>query len=261
VHDFFGSLADSFGFIQRMNAALEEIMKIVLSNLEKRSPEGHLMKILVVEDEPAIADTVVYALETEGFIAEWVTTGNAALDIILNSELDLVVLDIGLPDISGFDVCRTVRQSSDIPIIFLTSRADEIDQVVGLELGADDYVIKPFSPRVLTARIRNRLRTQKKSENLSPAFVIDNDGLRILLDDVDLHLSRYEFRMLKVMMEHPGRVYSRAQLMDIAWEEPERSFDRTVDTHIKTIRQKIQQSSAASAPIRTHRGLGYSYQA
>lgn len=217
------------------------------------------MKILIVEDEPAIADTLVYALGTEGFETHWVGTGGEALTFLEAESFDLVVLDIGLPDISGFDVCRQVRISSEIPIIFLTSRTDEIDQVVGLELGADDYVTKPFSPRVLSARIRSRLRTRKEAPEEN-GFSIDSEGLRVLLNGQDLHLSRYEYRILKTLLDHPGRVYSRSQLMDTAWEEPERSFDRTVDTHIKTIRQKIREIENGLDPIKTHRGLGYSYQ-
>jgi two-component system catabolic regulation response regulator CreB len=218
------------------------------------------MKILIVEDEPAIADTLVYALKTEGLKTEWVSTGHAALESLHDGSHHLVLLDIGLPDMSGFDVCRNIRQRSDIPIIFLTSRTDDIDQILGLELGADDYVTKPFSPRVLTARIRSRLRAQQAPQASTEGFAVDIEGLRVMLNGTDLHLSRYEFRILQTLLKHPGRVYSRTQLMDIAWEEPERSFDRTVDTHIKTIRQKIKQLQTDMNVIKTHRGLGYSYQ-
>ena len=218
------------------------------------------MKILIVEDEPAIADTLVYALKTEGLETDWVSTGNAALESLHDDSHQLVLLDIGLPDMSGFDVCKSIRQQSNIPIIFLTSRTDDIDQILGLELGADDYVTKPFSPRVLTARIRSRLRSQQTPTQSAKGFTVDHEGLCIMLNGSDLYLSRYEFRILHTLLDHPGRVYSRTQLMDIAWEEPERSFDRTVDTHIKTIRQKIRQLDKDMNVIRTHRGLGYSYQ-
>ena len=221
------------------------------------------MKILIVEDEPAIADTLIYALKTEGLDTEWVNTGSKALSIVDNSVVDLVLLDIGLPDMSGFDVCKSIRQFSNLPIIFLTSRTEEIDQVLGLELGADDYVTKPFSPRVLTARIRTRLRHQPPVENNSgnrSGFAVDSEGALIRLNGHNLDLSRYEYRILKLLLEHPGRIYSRTQLMEHAWEEPERSFDRTVDTHIKTIRKKIKSLESDMDCIRTHRGLGYSYQ-
>ncbi len=137
------------------------VASLLLNNTELVNRNARNMKILIVEDEPAIADTLVYALKTEGLETQWVSTGNAALESLQDDAHQLVLLDIGLPDMSGFDVCRRIRQHSDIPIIFLTSRTDDIDQVLGLELGADDYVTKPFSPRVLTARIRSRLRPQQ----------------------------------------------------------------------------------------------------
>ncbi|MGD2119607.1 MAG: two-component system response regulator CreB [Chromatiales bacterium] len=222
-------------------------------------------RILVVEDEPAIADTIVYALNTEGFVTEWVANGNAALQAVEQQPPALVILDVGLPDISGFDVCREIRQQSDLPIVFLTSRSDDIDQVVGLEIGGDDYIVKPFSPRVLAARVRTRLRHHQQHQN-EPAnqpdalFEVEAQSYAIFLRGHNLQLSRYEFRILQLLMSHPGRVYSRAQLMELLWEEPERSYDRTVDTHVKTIRQKIRSIEAELDPIRTHRGLGYSFQ-
>ena len=125
------------------------------------------MTILIVEDEPTIADTILYAIRSEGMAAEWVQTGQAALTYVAQQHPALIVLDIGLPDIQGFDVCRQIRSFSNVPIIFLTARDGEIDQVLGLELGADDYVTKPFSPRVLTARIRSRLRSSQMILDLS----------------------------------------------------------------------------------------------
>ena len=223
--------------------------------------------VLVVEDEPAIADSILYALKTEGFGTQWVTTGSEALEVVATDTPALIILDVGLPDISGFDVCREVRHGSDTPIIFLTARKDEVDQVVGLELGADDYITKPFSPRVLTARIRARLRNsqpvqanQSNNKDDGPIFNVDSNAQRITLAGQPLDLSRYEYRILELLISHPGRIYSRSQLMDQVWEEPERSFDRTVDTHIKTIRQKITAVDDRCDPIKTHRGMGYSFQ-
>lgn len=216
------------------------------------------MLVLIVEDEPSIADTVQYALQTEHIDTRWVTTGQAALESLQQDAVDLVLLDIGLPDINGFDLCRRIRQTWTLPVIFLTSRHEEIDQVLGLELGADDYITKPFSPRVLTARIRARLR--QPAAQPSQGFVQDAAGCRILLNGTLLELSRYEYRLLRLLLTHPGRIYSREQLMEQGWEEPERSFDRTVDTHIKTLRQKIRAVDPGCDPIRTHRGLGYSFE-
>ncbi len=222
------------------------------------------MQVLIVEDEPAIADTVIYALETEGIRSHWVSTGTEAIAFIRQQSPELVLLDIGLPDMSGFDVCRRIREFSQLPIIFLTSRHNEIDQVLGLELGADDYVTKPFSPRVLTARVRAKLRRQTpalQSDSSSVAgFSDDPDAQRISLHGQPLDISRYEYRLLALFLKHPHRIYSREQLMVQVWEEPEKSFDRTVDTHIKTLRQKIRQRDAQLDPIKTHRGIGYSFE-
>jgi len=219
------------------------------------------MYVLIVEDEPAIADTLIYALETEGIAGHWVATGGEALERIRSARPALVLLDIGLPDMSGFDLCREIRRDLELPIIFLTSRHSEIDQVLGLELGADDYVTKPFSPRVLTARVRARLRRQNGVAEPAPRGLSDDtEAQRISLDGRVLELSRYEYRLLSLLLSHPSRIYSRDQLMELVWEDPGSSFDRTVDTHIKTLRQKLRQAQADLDPIKTHRGLGYSYE-
>ncbi len=215
------------------------------------------MTILIVEDEPAIADTVLYALQSEGLAAHWVQNGRDALEYAQQHGPELVVLDIGLPDMQGFDVCRQIRSFSNVPIIFLTARNSEIDQVLGLELGADDYVTKPFSPRVLTARIRSRLRTAP--ERPATGIQIDREGKRILMNGQDLNLTRYEYEILATLIRGTGRVFSRQQLMDSAWDEPDASFDRTIDTHIKTIRQKIRTVDPEADPIETRRGLGYAF--
>ena len=221
--------------------------------------------ILIVEDESAIADTIVYALQTEGYLVEHVLLGQAVAPRVQAGGIDLVVLDVGLPDLSGFDVCRALRAVSDVPVIFLTAREAEIDRVLGLELGADDYMVKPFSPRELVARVRARLRRQAASTITTrwqrhSAFEVDRDGLRIRYRGVLLDLTRYEYGVLALLLERPGAVYSRAQLMDRVWAEALDTNDRTVDTHIKTLRAKLRaaQGDDADDPIRTHRGLGYS---
>lgn len=221
------------------------------------------MEVLIVEDEPAIAETVVYALESEGISCEWVSTGSACLAKISEVPPQLVLLDIGLPDRSGFDLCREIRASFPLlPIIFLTSRHSEIDQVLGLELGADDYITKPFSPRVLSARVRSKLRRIQPAPSSTgkSGFHDDCEALRISLNGQLLELSRYEYRLLSLLLGHPSRIYSRDQLMQMVWEDPGSSFDRTVDTHIKTLRQKIREAQPGLDPIKTHRGLGYSYE-
>jgi two-component system catabolic regulation response regulator CreB len=234
-------------------------------------------KILIIEDEPAIADTLLYALKTEGFEPHWYATGQAGLAAMTVQDFALVVLDIGLPDGSGFEFCKTIRTRSNLPLIFLTARASEIDRVVGLEIGGDDYLVKPFSPRELTARVKAILRrTNGHYTNLpvtappalptppnqaaepTSAFALDDARCQIVYRGRTLDLTRYEFRLLKALLAQPGRVFSRDQLMTAAWEEPAASFDRTVDAHIKTLRAKLRAIDQTSDPIQTHRGLGYS---
>jgi two-component system catabolic regulation response regulator CreB len=181
-----------------------------------------------------------------------------------------VVLDVGLPDGSGFELCKAIRKSSSVPIIFLTARTAELDRVLGLELGGDDYLVKPFSPRELCSRVRAVLRrvrgeggvglgaTAASSDRNGPGFVVDESRCAIAFCGKELALTRYEYRLLKTMVAHPGRVFSREQLMTQAWEEPEASFERTVDAHIKTVRAKLRAVRAEPDPIQTHRGLGYS---
>jgi two-component system catabolic regulation response regulator CreB len=230
-------------------------------------------RVLVVEDEPSIAENVDYSLSSEGFEVTLAGTGEEALDLLDSLDPDFVVLDVGLPGISGFDVCREIRRRSTVPVLFLTAREDEIDRVVGLELGADDYVVKPFSPRELAARVRAILRRSsgsnsdaegtKDSEN-SPVIVtagllaIDPDRRRATWEGRTINLARYEFGLIQVFAAHPGRVYSRDQLMDLVWDEPEASLDRTVDAHIKSLRAKLREAGAEEDLIVTHRGVGYS---
>ncbi|KVG64685.1 two-component system response regulator CreB [Burkholderia cenocepacia] len=227
--------------------------------------------ILVVEDEMAIADTIVYALGTDGMQTVHCTLGQAALDRLRDTRVDLVVLDVGLPDLSGFEVCRRLRTFSDVPVIFLTARHDEIDRIVGLEIGADDYVVKPFSPRELAARVRVILRRLNRSPNagqagapaaaaVAPGFELDAEGARLSWLGHALDLTRYEFGLLALLVRHPGRIYSREQLMDLVWHEALESADRTVDTHVKTLRAKLRAIDPGRDPIRTHRGMGYSLQ-
>jgi two-component system catabolic regulation response regulator CreB len=227
-------------------------------------------KIVVIEDEAAIADTITYALKTDGFDPIWTVTGAEGRARLLEGDIALVILDIGLPDISGIELCKQIRKSSSIPIIFLTARADEIDRIVGLEIGGDDYIVKPFSPRELTARVKAVLRRSPSqgcsdvqggavtpaAEKKSP-FVVDDSRRCIVYFGAALDLTRCEYNLLRTLIVHPGRVYSREALKEIAWEDPEFSLDRTVDTHIKTIRNKLRAIKPEYDPIETRRGFGY----
>ncbi len=217
--------------------------------------------ILVVEDEPAIADAIEYALESEGFECRRLAGGAEVVETLERQPVSLVLLDIGLPDISGVEVCRQIRQRHDVPVIFLTARSDEVDRVVGLELGADDYVTKPFSPRELAARVKAVLRRSARTTSGTSggqAFHVDDERLRISYFGKALDLSSQEYRLLSLLIKRPGRVYSREQLMDLAWQSPEASMDRTVDAHIKNIRAKLRAVRSDLDPIATHRGMGYS---
>ena len=223
-------------------------------------------KILIVEDEPSICENVVYALEADGFAVNTAATGRAALELLKAQEFSLIILDVGLPDMTGFEVCKAVRRTHSVPVLFLTARSSEVDRVVGLEIGGDDYVVKPFSPRELVARVRAILRrvsavplpTQTAGADTTLPLVIDEVRCQAIYYGTALNLSRYEFRMLKAFAAHPGRVFSREQLMDHASEEPDASMERTVDTHVKTLRARMRGVRAGLDPIVTHRGMGYS---
>ena len=221
--------------------------------------------ILVVEDEPAIADTIVYALSSDGFEPHWCANGGAALEAVRAGNFALAVLDVGLPDINGFELFKQLQQiGSGLPAIFLTARSSEIDKVVGLELGADDYIAKPFSPRELVARVRTVLRRVQRSApatavpTAAAGFAIDDERKLIRLHGRALDLSRTEYRLLKVLIERPGRVFSRDELMERAWDDPASAFDRTVDAHVKALRAKLREAAPRDDPIVTHRGMGYS---
>ena len=217
--------------------------------------------ILIIEDESAIADTIAYALKTEGFTPHRCGLGSEALELLRGGSFRLAILDVGLPDLSGFEVCRRLRTFSSLPVIFLTARTEEVDRIVGLEIGGDDYLAKPFSPRELVARVRVILRRMERPEIAAPAsggFEVDEARHRIRFRAQDLDLTRYEYLLLKCLMASPERVFTRVQLMEQVWAGAEESGDRTVDTHVKTLRAKLRSVAPDLDPIQTHRGLGYS---
>ena len=220
--------------------------------------------LLLVEDEQAIADTVLYAMASDGIAAQHVSLATAALEKLRTEHFDVAVFDVGLPDMTGFELCRELRRFSALPVIFLTARGSEIDRVVGLEIGADDYVVKPFSPRELVARVRAILRrTAAAAAAATHAHIVhgpfehDQDGLQIRYTGSALSLTRYEYKLLATLLARPGAVLSRERLMDAVWTDAPDSADRTVDAHIKTLRAKLRAIRPDVDPIRTHRGLGY----
>jgi two-component system catabolic regulation response regulator CreB len=214
-------------------------------------------KVLIIEDEPGILETIQIALSSEGFEPVSAQTGGTGLSL-LSEEILLVLLDIGLPDRNGYEVLKDIRKKSSVPVLLLTARDSEIDKVLGLELGADDYVVKPFSPRELVARIRAIVRRTMPVTNTSQSgLTIDLEKKLIFYFGELLNLSPYEFKTLALFMRSPGRIFSREEIMDLVWTEPEDSFDRAVDTVIKNIRSRFKEVRSDLDPIETRRGQGY----
>lgn len=217
--------------------------------------------ILIVEDEIAIAETLLFALQGEGFRAHRVALAQEALAALRAEVIDLVILDVGLPDMSGFDCCKALRRFSTVPVMFLTARADEVDRVVGLEIGADDYVVKPFSPREVVARVRAILkRTVPVSARAAGEFEVDLARHSIRYLGQALKLTALEFRLLQQFAGSPERVFSREELLAAVGAATDAGYERNVDTHIKALRAKLREVSPSAEPILTHRGFGYSYQ-
>lgn len=222
--------------------------------------------ILIVEDEVAIADTLIYALHSEGFTTTWLELGQAAVAHQRSTPADLIILDVGLPDISGFETCKQLRRFSDVPVMFLTARNAEIDRVVGLEIGADDYVVKPFSPREVAARVKAILKRMLPRElpvavpvSGNGPFQVDLERLQISYRQQPLSLTRHEFRLLHCLLEQPERVFSREQLLDALGVVADAGYERNIDSHIKSLRAKLRAVAADAEPIQTHRGIGYSF--
>jgi two-component system, OmpR family, catabolic regulation response regulator CreB len=229
-------------------------------------------QILLLEDEPAIADTLLYTLRSEGFEVVHVALVRDALAAFAKCEPDLAILDVGLPDGNGFDVCRAIRKASELPIVFLTARGEEFDRVLGLELGADDYVTKPFSPRELCARVKAILRRTSAGRGVAPAAApgaaraggalqLDESSQRIRCGAEPLALTRYEYLLLATLLKRPQRIFSRGELMDLVWGEALDTSERTVDAHIKLLRAKLRACGVGAELIQTHRNMGYSLQA
>ena len=221
-------------------------------------------RILIVEDEPALAGVVRDYLLRDGMVVDLLSTGTHAVQTALAKTHDLVILDLMLPGVDGLTICRELRQKSDVPIIMTTAKVEEIDRLLGLELGADDYVCKPYSPRELVARVRAVLRRrplagQAPEGDPKSRLHIDAEGWRATLDGADLDLTRREFSLLSALVARPGRVFSRDQLLSLAFPDDIEVFDRTIDSHIRNIRRKIA-AKADWDPIRSVYGVGYAYE-
>jgi len=220
--------------------------------------------ILVVDDEPKIVKLACDYLEQSGYRVLTATDGITALAAARSERPDLIVLDLMLPGMDGLDVCRTLRRESDVPIIMLTARTEEADRLIGLELGADDYITKPFSPRELVARVRALLRRVQGSVYQSGlvragSLEIDLDGHRVTLAGEPIHLTRFEFKILAILAQHPGQTFPREQLLDQLHGVASAGYDRSVDAHIKNLRRKIETDPAKPRYILTIYGIGYKF--
>lgn len=220
--------------------------------------------ILVVDDEPKILQIARDYLENAGYRVIAAGDGTAALQRVQAEQPELVVLDLGLPGMDGLDVCRQIRRSSEVPIIMLTARGEESDKLVGLELGADDYIVKPFSPKELVARVRAVLRrferAQQPGEIIRVGLVeLDVPRMRVTVEDREVELTGTEFELLAALAAQPGRIFSRAQLLDAIHGVAIESYERAIDAHIKNIRRKIEPDPRQPRFIRTVYGVGYKF--
>ncbi|NOZ67804.1 MAG: response regulator transcription factor [Deferribacteres bacterium] len=218
--------------------------------------------ILVVEDESKIAEIVRAYLEKDNFNVTVAETGREAISA-LKQGFDLIILDLMLPDMDGEDICRTIRNDSDIPIIMLTAKSEEDDRIKGLGMGADDYVVKPFSPRELVARVKSLLRRVKGSKK-SISFnngdlVIDSSSFEIRKRGSPAVLTPTEFKLLQCLAEHPGQVFTRLQLINVILGYDFEGYDRTIDAHIKNIRRKIEDNQKKPSYLKTVYGVGYKF--
>jgi DNA-binding response OmpR family regulator len=223
-----------------------------------------MKKIVVIEDDADLYALLKYNLEKEGFAVAGAQTGKGAVELCRRERPDLILLDIMLPDSDGLDICKGIRIISElahVPVIFLTARASETDRIVGLELGANDYIVKPFFIRELIARIKIQFRSRESTPKVLKAgkLELDRSTCRVRLDNQPLSLTATEFRLLEFLMNRPGMVFSREQLLDAVWGHDRAVTDRTVDVYILRLRQKIETDPANRGLIRSVRGFGYSF--
>jgi two-component system response regulator RegX3 len=223
-------------------------------------------KVLLIEDEESLAEALVYQLSREGYDVEHTTDGLQGLDRFNTSGADLVLLDLMLPGMSGEDICKAIRRASEVPIIMMTARDADIDKIVGLELGADDYVTKPFNTRELLARIRAVLRRSAARTGSDRGAVLEGAGIRLDPDRFEVtvrgepvHLPRKEFELLELLMENAGRVLTRETLIDQIWGPDYFGDTRTLDVHIKRLRSKFEPAPHEPKHLTTIRGLGYKF--
>jgi two-component system, OmpR family, response regulator BaeR len=218
--------------------------------------------VLIVEDEAKLATVMVDYLQSSGFATHWLDSGAPAVTMARELAPSAMLLDLTLPGKDGVTICREIRSFSDLPIVMVTARVEEIDRLLGLEVGADDYICKPFSPREMVARVRTILRRTQR--NASPTEIanlqLNEIGHRICLHGRWLDLTAIEFRLLRTLVRAPGRVFSRDQLLNSLYTDHRLVVDRTVDSHIKNLRRKLLQASPEHSPVRSVYGVGYKYE-
>jgi DNA-binding response OmpR family regulator len=225
-------------------------------------------RIAIVEDEPELASLIEFNLTRNGYLAQILTGAGGALKSLEQSRPDLILLDVMLPEADGFELCRQIRRSPVLgrtPVIFLTARSDEVDRVLGLEIGGDDYMTKPFSPRELVARVRAHLRREEL--DAEPAllaeigpFRLDTAARRVFLRGAEIDLTSTEFNLLEFFLQHPGRAYSREQLLEAVWGEQRYVTPRTVDVHIRRLRERMEEQPENPRYLTTVRGFGYRFE-
>ena len=223
------------------------------------------MKLLVVEDEASIAEVVIAYAKREGYDTAYASDGLSALDIFETDDIDLVILDLMLPKLNGEEVCRRIREKSSVPIIMLTAKSSESDVVEGLDLGANDYVAKPFSPRVLMARIRTQLRTKETRDNITAGVCadgrieIDPERVELRKDGVVIPVTKSEFLIVSTLASRPIRTWSREEIIRSALGDDYDGFDRTIDTYVKNLRKKLAEPGHENGWIKTIYGFGYRF--
>ena len=216
--------------------------------------------VMLVEDEATIASIVVEYLQRAGYRTEHLLRGDGAVEAIRRLKPDLLLLDLNLPGVDGLQICRETRTFSQIPIIMVTARVEELDRLLGLELGADDYICKPFSPREVVARVKAQLRRYSAPLPEPPLLEVDEDAQRISVKAQRLDLTPKEFRLLRLLISHPGRVFSRAQILDLAYDQDQEVVDRVIDSHIKNLRRKIAAHLPDRDIIQSVYGVGYRFE-
>ena len=222
-----------------------------------------MQTILIVEDEKKLANILSDYLKRDGFKTEMIENGIEVVPWVKQNNPDLILLDLMLPNLNGKDICKEIRTFSKVPIIMVTAMSDEVDRLIGLELEADDYICKPFSPKEVIARVKTVLRrTDPDYINTDPlkGFVVNAENYSIILEGKKLDLTPVEFRILSMFINYPGRVYNRDQILNIIFEDGRIVLDRTVDTHIKNLRKKLHAIKPDSEHIRSVYGIGYSFE-